>query len=282
VKIRHAYIVALLAASVGVATVAQEPEVPVQDSAAVENPFIDIAFGDVVTGRLEAEDDTLADGSHYKMYLLSGGAGDSITVSLASLDFNAHLWFADSTDEVLDTDDDSGGSCNSHLNYVLPDSGRYIIYATSTYPGNVGEYQLSVRRGMQPPASPRRCAGFFETKGTVSVGDSVEATLGPPDDSKLGESYYQVWGLSVPDSQTVTVDVISDDFDARLRIYRGFATAVGADDDGGGKCNARIVLESKGYPYKLVISTGKADETGKFLLKVTEGALPVTKQSECN
>jgi len=280
VKIRDAYIVALFAASVGVATAAQEPTV--QDSAAAENSFIDIAFGDVVTGRLEAEDDTLADGSHYKMYLLSGGAGDSITISLVSLDFNAHLWFADSTDEVLDTDDDSGGSCNSHLNYVLPDSGSYIIYATSRYPGNVGEYQLSVSRGMQPPASPRRCGGFFEVKGNVSVGDSVESTLGPPGDSKLGKSYYQVWGLSVPDGQTATVDLISDDFDARLRVYRGFATAVGADDDGGGKCNSRIVLESKGHPYKLVISTGKEDETGKFQLKVTEGALPVTKQSECN
>ncbi len=280
-KIRIACIGTLLAAGLSIAAMAQEPDPAAPDSMMEENPFIDIAFGDVVTGHLTPEDDTLSDGSHYKMYLLSGSAGDSITISLASLDFNSHLFLADSTDEILDTDDDTGGSCNSHINYVLPDSGRYIVYATSTYPRSVGEYRLSITKGMSPPGSTRRCAGFFETKGTLSAGDSVEGTLGPPDDSKLGSSYYQVWGLSVPAGDTVTVDLISDDFDARLRLYRGFATAVAGDDDCGGKCNARLVVGSVGHPYRLIMDTGKADETGKYVLKVTSGALPVTQQSEC-
>lgn len=279
---RIACTVTLLAAAIGGGTVAQEPEVAMQDSAAVETPFIDVAVGDVVMGSLTAEDDTLSDGSHFKLYLLTGVAGDSITISLASLDFNTYLLLADSTDEVIDSDDDAGGSCNSHLNFVLPGSGRYIIYATSTYSQRVGEYQLSVTRGMQPPTGTRRCSGFFEAKSTVSVGDSVAGTLGPPDDSKLGQSYFQVWDLSVPAGITVTVDLISDDFDARLRLYRGFAAALAGDDDGGGKCNARIVLTSEGHPYKLVMNTGKADETGKYVLKVTEGALPVTQKSECS
>jgi hypothetical protein len=282
VNMRIACTVTLLAAAIGGATVAQQPEVAVQDSAAVENRFIDIAVGDVITGYLTAEDDTLMDGSHFKLYFLTGVAGDSITISLASVDFNTDLLLADSTDVVLDSDDNAGGSCNSHLNFVLPDSGRYNIYATSTYGQRVGEYQLSVTKGIQPPNSTRRCGGFFETKGTVSVGDSVAGTLGPPDDSKLGQSYYQVWGLSVPAGHTVTVDLISDDFDARLRLYRGFAAALAADDDGGGKCNARIVLTSEGHPYRLVMDTGKADETGKYVLKVTEGELPVTQKSECS
>jgi len=282
VNIRMACTVTLLEAAIGGATVAQVPEVAVQDSAAVENAFIDVAVGDVLIGHLTAEDDTLSDGSHFKSYLLTGVAGDSITISLVSLDFNAQLLLADTTDKLLDYDDDAGGSCNSQLNFVLPGSGSYIIYATSTYSQRVGEYQLSVTKGMQPPTSTRRCGGFFETKGAVSVGDSVGGTLGPPDDSKLGQSYYQVWDLSVPVGITVTVDLISDDFDARLRLYRGFAAPLAGDDDGGGKCNARIVLTSEGHPYKLVMETGQGDETGKYVLKVTEGALPITQRSECS
>ncbi len=281
-KIPITSMVALLVAGVAVTMTAQEPETPPQDSTVVENPFIDVAYGDVVTGQLTVEGDTLADGSFFNMYLMVGAAGDTVTISLASLDFNSHVLFADSTDEILENDDDSGGSCNSHLTYVLPGSGRYIIYTTSTYSHRVGEYQLSVSKGAKPPASPRRCAGFFETKGTVSVGDSVAGTLGPPDDSKLGSTYFQVWGLSVPAGDTVTVDLISDDFDARLRLFRGFATALAGDDDGGAKCNARLVLTSEGHTYRLVMDTGKADETGKYMLRVTEGALPVTQQSECS
>ena len=53
-----------------------------QEEEAVNNPFLPISYGETMSGFLTAADDSLADGSHYKMYLFSGEAGDSITIAV--------------------------------------------------------------------------------------------------------------------------------------------------------------------------------------------------------
>jgi len=246
----------------------------------VDNPFTPISYGETLSAFLTASDDTLQDGSHYKMFLFSGDEGDSVSISVSSLDFNSHVLFADSMDTILLDDGDGGGACNAQFTYVLPTVGRYIVYATTFSPHETGEFQIELNKGTVAPTSTRPCAGFFNKKGTLTPGDSTMGTLGPPD-SKLGPSYFQVWGIDVPAGDTATIDLQSIIFDARLTLYRGFATAVDANDDGGGACNARLVLTGDGHPYNVVMTTGKEDETGPYLLRVTEGALPIAQESQC-
>ncbi|UCG88798.1 MAG: PPC domain-containing protein [Gemmatimonadota bacterium] len=242
--------------------------------------FAEISYGDVVASQLEIEDDSLVDGSLYKMYVLSGVAGDSVTISLSSRDFNTHLMLTDSVDTVLEADDDSGGECNSHLTAVLPTDGYYIVYATSTFRARVGEFELSVQKGLHSPGSTAVCGGFFETKGAVAIGDSIRGNLGPPDQILQG-SYYQVWDVSIPVGETATIDLKSGEFDAVLVLYRGFASPLTMDDDGGGACHARLVIEGPSYPIKVMIRSGKEEETGEFQLRVVPGALPVVAESQC-
>ena len=239
-----------------------------------------IGYGETFSGFLTAADDTLQDGSHYKMFFFTGEAGDSVTIAVNSLDFNAHVLLADSADALLADDGDSGGSCNAHLTHVLDADGLYVVYATTFTPHETGEFQVALSKGILDPGTPRPCAGFFDKKGTLSAGDSITGTLGPPD-AQLSPSYFQTWGIDVEVGQTVTIDLRSIVFDARLTLYRGFATAVDANDDGGGNCNARLVLTGDGHPYSAVLTTGKEDETGPYRLSVTEGALPIVQESQC-
>ena len=51
--------------------------------------------------------------------------------------------------------------------------------------------------------------------------------------------------------------------------------------DGAGACNARLVLTGDGHPHIVVLTTGKEDETGPYVLRVTEGALPIVQESQC-
>ena len=243
-------------------------------------PFPPISYGETISGFLTAADDTLPDGSYYETFLFAGEQGDSVTISVGSLDFNAHAMLADSMDTILFVDGDGGGSCNAHFNYVLPTGGRYTVFVTTMSPHETGEFQVSLHKGVVAAGSTRPCAGFFDKKGTLSAGDSAMGTLGPPD-PKLGPSYFQVWNIDLAEGQTVTVDLQSIIFDARLTLYRGFATAVNMNDDGGGGCNARLVLTGDGHPYSVVMTTGKEDETGPFLLRVSEGALPIVQESQC-
>jgi len=244
------------------------------------NPFNPISYGETLSGYLTASDDSLQDGSLYKMFLFSGEAGDTVTISVNSLDFDAYLLFADSVDTILGSDNNAGGACNAQLTHVLPANGRYIVYATTNTAQQIGEFQVSIQQGSDAPVSSRPCGGFFEKNGVLSVGDSVMGDLGPPD-PKLGPSYYQVWGIDVLQGQTVTIDLQSIIFDARLTLYRGFATAIDANDDGAGACNARIVMTGDGHPHSVVMTSGKQDETGPYILRVQEGALPIVQESQC-
>jgi serine protease Do len=239
--------------------------------------------GETLVAYITTSDEALPDGSYYRAFSFTGQTDDTLTISLASIDFDAVLLLADSSGELLNDgiDNNSGGNCNAHLNYVVPVDGDYLILATSNYPTEIGEFQVSLSRGVRPPASGEPCRGFFATKGTLHVGDSVTGQLGPPEDSKLGPSYYQVWDLAVPQGQTVTVDLASDEFDARLTLYRGFRTPLDANDDGGGKCNARLVLTGGPHPHRILLTTGKEDETGAFQLTMVDTALPVVAESEC-
>jgi serine protease Do len=265
--------VTLLAVAAANTAIAQEEEQQ-------DNPFIDISVGETYTGQLVAGGDSLVDGSWFEMFLFAGQEGDTVTLALTSIDFNAHLFLADSLDTILETDDDSGGECNPHLTYVVPTSGRYIVYVTSTYRDRTGQYELSLQPGMVTPNSSKRCGGFFQANGTVGLGETVEGTLGPPD-PKLGGSHYQIWELDVPLGDTVTVDFKSGDFDAFLVLYRGFATAIATNDDGGGACHSRLVIAGSGFPLKAMLRTGKENETGDFTLSMVSGALPLVEVSQC-
>jgi hypothetical protein len=270
VSLHTATAVALLLAA-GAATAAAQDRVP---------NFAEVSYGDVVASHLGIEDDSLIDGALYKMYLFTGEAGDSITISLSSSDFNTQLLLTDSVDTLLESDDDSGGECNSRLSAVLPSDGYYVIYATSAFRAKVGQFELSIQKGTYPRGSTAVCGGFFETMGTVAMGDSVQGTLGPPDQILRG-SYYQVWDVSIPVGETATIDLKSGEFDAVLVLYRGFATPLMMNDDGGGACHARIVIEGPDYPLKAMVRTGKAEETGTYQLRILTGALPVIEESQC-
>ncbi len=249
-----------------------------------QKPFQQITHGEVVVTFLTPSDDSLPDGSFYKGFVFTAETGEWVTISLLSLDFDAALLLTDSVGEIsrVDwSDDDSGGECNAHLTTRIPVSGSYKILATSKHPGEVGEFQLSLAHGEREPSSTERCAGFFDLQGTLSPGDSAVGELGPLPDQEIGSDFFHVWALAVPSDQTVTVDLISDDFDARLTLYRGFRTPVDADDDGAGKCNARVVVTGGDHPQRIVITAGDEAGRGKYLLRMLNGALPIVERSQC-
>jgi hypothetical protein len=245
-----------------------------------QKPWQDIVYGETLAAFLTTSDDSLDDGSLYKSFVFSGEVGDSVTMEVSSIDFDAFLLFADSVGELLSSDDNGGGKCNSRMTFVLPQSGPYMVLATTKRPRSFGEFQVSVARGFVGQPGADRCSGFFDMKGTIAVGDSVMGTLGPPD-GQWSQSYFQVWAIAVPAGDTATVDLRSGDFDALLLLYQGFSTAIDSDDDGGGACHARLHVVGSGHPMRVVMRSGKAQETGEYVLRVVPGALPKVPESQC-
>jgi len=244
-----------------------------------------IAYGDTVTGVLAPAGDTLSNGTYYRQYLLTGKGGDAVTISLSSSDFNANLLLLDAIDAdyVLAGDDNSGGDCNSHLTTTLPAAGRYTIIAHGSAPNEIGSFVLSVQEGAQPPASTQPCRGFSGPQGILQPGDTVRGAIGPEDRTLPRDgTHYQVWVLAPVPGRTVSIDLVSSDFDATLFLVRGMSEVIAANDDGGGGCNARLVYTAEeDRPYRFVTRAAPGGAVGSFELTVSEGAKPVMQDSTC-
>ena len=245
---------------------------------------VPITVGKTVSGRLVPSDPTFSDTSHYKMYAFVGNKGDTVTADLVSDDFDTNLILADASGNFLRKDDDGGGNCNAHFTYVLPATANYRLYANSSANDELGYYRLTLVKGSRPAATDSTCRGFGRVAGTIQIGQSVSGRLASGDLLLSSDTtFYQRWILPVQQNQTFTVDLISDEFDAYLRLARGHDEKLVDNDDGGGGCNARIVYTAPDdHPLRIIVNTtGRARATGRFTLRVAEGESPTEPKGNC-
>ena len=81
--------------------------------------------GENVTGALSDEAPTAE-------YQFSGNAGDVISVTIESNDFDTYVQLLDATGNVVEEDDDSAGQLNAQISeFTLPETGIYTIIVTS-------------------------------------------------------------------------------------------------------------------------------------------------------
>lgn len=75
----------------------------------------------------------------------NGTAGQQITISVRSQDFDTLLVLADKDAQALDRSDDiSQNDSNSRIDITLPYTGIYHLMVTPYNPGEQGRYRLSV------------------------------------------------------------------------------------------------------------------------------------------
>lgn len=99
----------------------------------------ELAYGDTI-------EDTLLDEDGDR-WTFSGTAGDSITISLSSADFDAYLELYDAAGALLITNDDDGEGLDALIRaFSLPTDGTYTIVARSIGRNGLGTYTLIVSR----------------------------------------------------------------------------------------------------------------------------------------
>ncbi|MFH1026939.1 MAG: PKD domain-containing protein, partial [Pseudomonadota bacterium] len=86
-------------------------------------------------------------GAYADNYLVSLAAGQTIAVDHASSAFDAYLTVYDANGNWLASNDDFGGTLNSHISFTASVAGTYTIEATSLSSGRTGNYTVSVTEG---------------------------------------------------------------------------------------------------------------------------------------
>jgi len=218
-------------------------------------------------------------GHRYVLYTYDGRAGDRVRIDMVSdkVDSLLQLTRADAPGGHAFSveNDDGGGDSNARIFAVLPESGRYEIYAQALTDVS-GPYRVTLQRfaapaGPPPPPAPLRRGA--QVPGRLAFEDA-DLQIGL-DDSGGVANFYKLYALPVAAGETVTVEMKSAAFDAVLDAGvmspLGFAVARTNDDAEG--TNARLVLTpAKSGPIILRARSLNADKMGGYTLVVTEGA----------
>ncbi|HEU4456372.1 MAG TPA: hypothetical protein VFR81_25115, partial [Longimicrobium sp.] len=198
-----------------------------------------ITLGQTVRGRLDSSKPTLDDGSHYEIWNYRGRAGERISITLKSADFDAYLAFGKmqggTCSAECETDDDGGGGTDSRVTVTLGETGVYQIRANTLSEGETGSYTLQVSAA--EPAAPVR------SSGTIAPGQTQRGRLEAGDPTADDDSFYDLWTVRASPGQRLTITLRSSDFDAFLgwgRMDGGEWEEMESDDDGAGGTDARL------------------------------------------
>ncbi|WP_293191991.1 MULTISPECIES: PPC domain-containing protein [unclassified Microcoleus] len=82
----------------------------------------------------------------YEQHTFEGRAGQSVTISVESRDFDTLVILLTPDAKVLAKNDDiSRSNSNSSVTFTLPASGRYTVVVNAYKKGERGRYTLTIR-----------------------------------------------------------------------------------------------------------------------------------------
>jgi S1-C subfamily serine protease len=103
-----------------------------------------------------------------------------------------------------------------------------------------------------------------------------------PFDLERDKCYRHIHDFKMVAGKTYTLDLVSEDFDAYLRVENDEKGKLAEDDDGGGFLNSRIVFTpAEGGTYRLVVTTCDPGQFGAYQLTIREtNAKPVEPKKD--
>ena len=239
--------------------------------------------GGSVQGRLE-RGDPVHRGGFVQAWALEARAGQSLAIDLTSDPLDPYLFVqGPGLGETL-TDDDGGDGFNSRLCFVAPESGTYRVVASTFGDEEPGSYRLVVTT-VPAPGEPGACEDYevggetamggeptveyltsLPTVGTLSPGYEHEGTL-TSDDPLVDGSYAHAWQLHGTAGESVTIELVSGDFDCYLYMT-GPGLGVLRDDDGAGNLDSQIVVTFPETGTYTVVATTFGDlDTGAYSIR---------------
>ena len=238
----------------------------------------ELKIGDEVSGALSASDFITADGNYVEAWALKGKPGQRVSIDLVSDDFDSYLYVVGPGLEQTLTDDDSGGACHARINFTPLDRGVFHVVASSMSVRQTGTYRLLVSEEPRP-AVEMSCGGVDGSALAALPTDGRELTWGEPARGRLtgaeptiGDSRpVQVWALAARASETATVRLESDDFDAYLFVSGPGLSETLTDDDSGAGLNSELtVWFPETGTYWIGAGALSSGSTGSYSLSVTD------------
>jgi Trypsin-like peptidase domain len=241
-----------------------------------------IAVGQTVTGRLAENDFVRPDGSYADSYVYMGRAGERITATLRSRDFDAWLVVDDPRSETWqEYDDDSGGDLDSELTVTLPHDGPYLIVANSVAAQATGSYQVTLRSAGRGEVDPG--GGGSGGRGTIAdlgrtrlpritSGQTVNGRLTPDDFLRTDDNTYVDGYLYAGRAgERLTITMRSSAFDSWLVFDDPNGPMRENDDDSGGGNDSQLTVTLPHDGNYVIVANSVSRSSGPYTLSVRSG-----------
>ena len=178
-----------------------------------------ISAGQTVSGRLDASDYLRDDGTYYDDWFYEGRAGERISVTQRSSDFDSWLLIGRVVNGVFQLEefnDDGAGGNDSRIDYTLPASGRYVIRVNVVGRGRTGSYTLRVDRS----GSGSSAASSIGGARVLSAGQSFTGELDSSDPLWTDNTYYELWRYYGRAGERLTIIMRSPAFNSYMQYGR--------------------------------------------------------------
>jgi len=227
-------------------------------------PEREIAMGRQAGGTLRSSDPRLTDNSVYHLWRFDGAQGTMVQIDVMSDAFDAFVILQDDKGIELARNDDGGDGLNARLVYALPRTGQYRIIANTYRARAFGAYTLRLRDlGASNELIPR------PRNLAITRGQTVTGVLAANDPRLNDNSVYHAYQYAGRAGETITVEVISRDFDAFAVIQDQNGARLATNDDGGSGTNARLVftLPHTGM-FWILANAYREGQFGRYTLRV--------------
>ena len=221
-------------------------------------------------------------------WVLQGTAGERVRVDVRSDDFDTYLYVdGPGLEPGEHYNDDGGCGLGSLIEVTLPQTGAYLITATSFF-GTVGEYTVTVLGADDADLSCDDGDDDFDDdmfgvdrldlSGTAAVGSirTGGTQLGALDSGsdRIDGAHADVWTFDGTAGQSVAI-TLGADFDPKVFLVSDLLDEDYYDDDGGIGLASRLctVIPVTGQ-YEIVVRGFSTDALGSYTLGIEADPAP--------
>jgi uncharacterized caspase-like protein len=234
-----------------------------QATAEARSDAVTLTAGQRRTGQLQRGDNVMDDGSLFDIYTYEARAGERLSLTMRSGDFDTFLTVArmnGSEVELVVRDDDSGGGTNSRAEFTADRDGPLFILANALSEDMSGSYTIELT-----------AAGGSER---IAVGQSRAGALARTDPMLADSSYYDTYSYQGRQGEQLTISMSSGAFDTYLSIGQvvdGRYREVANNDDADGTNSVMQVTLPSAGTYQIRANSFLKGQTGAYTLSVATG-----------
>ncbi|HEX6369533.1 MAG TPA: caspase family protein [Longimicrobium sp.] len=248
-----------------VQTVASAPSSNDRPQAIAEDRSDAVALtpGQRRTGQLQAGDPVMDDGSLFDIYTYQARAGERLSLTMRSRDFDTFLTVGRMQGEEMELivrDDDSGGGTDSRAEFTIDRDGPIFVAANALSEDMTGSYTIELT-----------AAGGSER---IAVGQSRAGALARTDPQLADSSYYDTYSVQGRQGERLTISMSSSAFDTYLSIGQvvdGRYREVANNDDADGTNSVLEVTLPQAGTYQVRANSYLKGQTGAYTLAVAAG-----------